>query len=81
MRNPHVLRTFPLSTYLIFFFYKKNGTSYGLDIVYISSLYFDGVQLIPEKIKIQKYKKISKAHILRVLRILHFFDFLKKFVT
>ena len=52
----------------------------------MSSLLLRGVQMMPEKIKLQKYLKIKKGtknvrnpHILRTLLILHIFDVLKKF--
>ena len=52
----------------------------------MSSLHIRVVQIIPRKIKLQKYLKIRKGtknvrnlHILRTLPILHFFDALKKF--
>ena len=51
----------------------------------MSSLLLRGVQMMPEKIKLQKYLKIKKGtknvrnpHILRTLLILHIFDVLKK---
>ena len=52
----------------------------------MSSLHLRGIQMIPEKIKLQKYLKIRKGtknvrnlNILRTLPILNFFDALKKF--
>ena len=53
VRNPHILRTLP---FLQFFdTFKKFWTSYGFDIVWMSSLHLVGGQMISEKIKIQKY--------------------------
>ena len=52
----------------------------------MNSLHLRGVQMMPEKIKLQKYLKIRKGtknvrnpHILRTLPILHIFDVLKIF--
>ena len=52
----------------------------------MSSLLLRGVQMMPEKIKLQKYLKIKKGtknvrnpHILRSLPILHLFELFKIF--
>ena len=51
----------------------------------MSSKHLRGVQMMPKKIKLQKYLKIRKgtknmrnSHILRTLPILHIFDVLKQ---
>ena len=56
MKNVRFLTFFvpsPFSTSLNFS--KNFGTLYDLDIVYVSSLYLEGVQMILGKIRIQKY--------------------------
>ena len=53
VRNPHILRTFPILQILDFL--KFFGTSYGLDIVWIVSLHIGGGEMISGKIQIQKY--------------------------
>ena len=52
----------------------------------MSPLHLRGIQMMLEKIILQKYLKIGKGmknvrnpHILRTILILHFFDTLKKF--
>ena len=84
MRNPHILRTLPILHF--FELFKKIWNFIWFVYCLNRFITLRGVQMILEKIKIQKYFKITKGtknvrnpKILRTLHIFHFFELFKNF--
>ena len=84
VRNPHILRTLPILHF--FELFKKIWNFIWFVYCLNRFITLRGVQMILEKIKIQKYFKITKGtknvrnpKILRTLHIFHFFELFKNF--